>query len=117
MLKKIVLAVLCVMVMAGISYAQETKFLQLAVFNPVQLVPEDQSIKGVRLDLFYTVNKDVTGFSLSFLGVNRATGNVSAVELGLGNWVEGYFHGVQYGLVNYTVSRFVGWQAGAVNIT
>ncbi len=115
--RKILLSALIVLGMIGIVHAQETKFLQLAVFNPVQLVPEDQSIKGISLDLFYTVNKDVTGFSYSFFGVNRATGNAEGVEWGLGNWVEGYAHGWQSGIVNHSGKRFVGLQGGAVNIT
>lgn len=115
--KKILLCAFAVLGMAGIALAGEAKFLQLAVFNPVQLVPEGDSIKGISLDLFYTVNKDVTGFSVSLLGVNRVTGNGKGVEWGLGNWVEGDFHGWQDGWVNRAGNRFVGLQDGLVNVT
>jgi len=117
MVKKVLVAVLFVMVMAGVAQAAEAKFLQLAVFNPIQMVPEDQSIEGISLDLCYVLNKDVTGFSYTFLGVNGATGDVKGVEWGLGNWVEGFVHGWQSGLLNHAGGRFVGLQGGAVNIT
>jgi hypothetical protein len=113
MVKRVLLAVLIVLATAGLVLAQDAKFLQLSVFNPMQMVPEDQSIEGVSLDLFYTLNKDVTGFSFSLLGVNGVTGDGIGVQWGLGNWVEGFFHGWQAG----TGMRFVGFQDGWVNIT
>ncbi|MCX5708192.1 MAG: hypothetical protein NTY14_04360 [Candidatus Omnitrophica bacterium] len=115
--KKLLLVLLLVLGLVGVVRAEEPKFLQLALFNPYQMVPEDQSIKGIRLSLFYTINKDMTGFSFAFLGVNRATGNAEGVEWGLGNWVEGYVHGWQAGIVNHSGDRFVGLQNGWVNIT
>jgi hypothetical protein len=116
--KKLLLVIALVLALAGMAQAAETKFLQLSVFNPVQMVPEDQSIKGISLDLFYTVNKDFTGFALSFLGVNRATGNAEGVQWGLGNWVpNGYVHGWQSGIANLSGDRFVGLQSGYLNIS
>lgn len=115
MVKKMFLGVVLVLFSIGIAHAEE-KFLQLSLFDPYQIVPADQSISGIRLGAFYTVNNNVSGFSLTFLGVNRATGNVQGVEWGLGNWVEGSFHGWQSGWVNYAGSRFVGLQSGLVDI-
>ena len=118
MVKKIlVLALLGLVVMPQLVKAEEAKPVQLAVFNPVQLVPETESIKGLRLSLFYTVNKDVSGLSIVWIGVNRATGDVSGVEIGLGNWVEGSAYGGQIGIVNHAGKRFVGLQYGMANIT
>jgi hypothetical protein len=118
MVKKIlVLALLGLVVMPRFAGAEETKPIQLAVFDPVQLVPAEDSIKGGRLSLFYTVNKDVTGLSLVWLGVNRATGDVSGVEIGLGNWVEAAAYGGQFGIINHAGRRFVGLQYSAVNVT
>jgi hypothetical protein len=118
MVKRIlVLVLLGLLVIPQFARAEEVKHLQLAVFNPVQLVPEEESIEGVRLSLFYTVNQDVTGLSLVWLGVNRATGNVRGIEWGLGNWVEGACYGWQAGLVNYAKKRFVGLQYGMANVS
>ncbi len=118
MVKKVLVIVLLVLIVAPqFARAEEAKPVQFAVFNPVQLVPEQESIAGVRLSLFYTVNKDVTGLSLVWLGVNRSTGDVNGVEIGLGNWAEGAAYGGQIGIVNHAGNRFVGLQYGMVNIT
>lgn len=119
MSRKILLVIAMVLALAGLAQAAEPKFLQLSVFNPVQMVPEDESIKGISLDLFYVVNRDFTGFAWSWLGVNRATGNeVAGVQWGLGNWVpNGSVYGWQAGIANLSGDRFVGWQSGWLNIT
>ena len=116
MKKLLALLLLCIIATPQFARAEDTKPLQLAVFNPVQLVPEDESIKGARFSLFYALNKNVTGLSLVWLGVNGATGDVKGIELGLGNWVEGSAYGLQFGLVNHAGKRCVGLQYGAVNI-
>ncbi|MDD5423254.1 MAG: hypothetical protein PHT32_07555, partial [Candidatus Omnitrophica bacterium] len=115
--KVLVLVLLGLIVIPQFVNAEETKPIQLAVFDPVQMVPADESIRGLRLSLFYTVNKNVSGLSLVWLGVNRATGDVSGVELGLGNWVEGAAYGGQLGIVNHAGKRFVGVQYGMANVT
>ncbi len=118
MMKRIVVLVLLALVATPqFVRAEDVKPIQLAVFNPIQLVPEGDSIKGGRLSVFYTVNKDVSGLSLVWLGVNRATGDVNGVEIGLGNWVEGSAYGGQLGIVNHAGKRFVGLQYGMVNVT
>jgi len=83
MLKNIlVLVLLGLIIIPQFAGAEETKPIQLAIFDPIQLVPKEDSIKGVRLSLFYTANKDVTGLSFAWMGVNRATGDVNGIEWG-----------------------------------
>jgi len=115
--KKLVLSVLLVLSLASMVMAAETKPVQLALFNPVQMVPADQSISGVSLGLIYASNQDVTGFSWVLIGVNEAKGTVKGVQWGLGNWVDGHVHGWQNGFVNHAGPRFVGLQDGIVNVT
>lgn len=115
--KKILVSVLIILGTVGMVYAEEPKFLQLALFNPIQMVPEEQSIRGISLDLCYVINKDVAGFSLTLLGVNRVTGDMNGVEWGIGNWVEGSAYGWQSGIVNHAGKRFVGLQGAVVNVT
>lgn len=118
MLKNLLLLVIYILiVMPLLAGAEEVKPVQLSVFNPVQLVPEQDSVKGLRLSVFYTLNKDVTGLSLVWCGVNRASGDVNGVEIGLGNWVEGSAYGGQMGIVNHAGKRFVGLQYGMANVT
>ena len=74
--------------------------IQLSLFNPIQIVPENESVSGIRLNLIYTKNVNVTGLDWGL--VNKTTGK----QLG-----------VQWGFVNLTDGGFTGWQSGAVNIT
>ena len=74
--------------------------IQLALFNPIQIVPEGESVNGIRLNLIYTKNVNVTGF-----------------DWGLVNQTTGKQLGVQWGGVNLTDGGFTGWQSGAVNIS
>jgi hypothetical protein len=74
--------------------------IQLSLFNPIQIVPEGESVNGIRLNLIYTKNVNVTG-----------------LDLGLVNETTGKQLGVQWGFVNLTDGGFTGWQSGAVNVT
>ena len=73
---------------------------QLALFNPIQIVSEGESVSGIRLNLIYTKNANVTGF-----------------DMGLVNVTTGKQVGVQWGGVNVTDGGFTGWQSSFVNIS
>lgn len=80
--------------------AQENPF-QIAFIGPtMQLVDDDEDVRGIRLNLIY--------------GVNR---NVSGLDLGLINHVKGSMAGVQFGIVNMADGGLSGWQSGVVNVT
>lgn len=79
--------------------AQDSPF-QLSLFNPIQIVPENESVSGIRLNLIYTKNVNVTGF-----------------DFGLVNVTTGKQLGVQWGGVNVTDGGVTGWQSGFVNIS
>lgn len=83
----------------SISYSQEQS-IQLSLFNPIQIVPESQSVSGFRFNLIYGKNANVTGF-----------------DLGLVNESTGLQKGVQWGIVNLTDGGVIGWQAGFVNLS
>jgi len=89
--------------------------LQLSLFNPVQLISEDESIHGLSLGLFYTVNNDMYGANASLVA-NRLYGDMKGGQWGLVNLVEGECWGYQEGLYNRVDGAFYGWQAGLVNI-
>ena len=71
--------------------------VNLALFNPVQIVKEDQSVTALRLSLIYGKNVDMTGLDFSLIGMN--SGSVTGIS-----WT-----GI--GLVD---GDFTGWQAGWV---
>ena len=88
----IVLAVMLVAIFNSSTIAQE-KPIQLSLFTPVQIVPEDQSVKGFRFNLIYGKNAAVTG-----------------LDIGLVNMTSSLQTGVQWGGVSMTYGGFVGWQ-------
>lgn len=93
-------AVATLVVAAPRAQAADGKPFQLALVDPVQIVPSSQGISGFGLNLIYGKNAFLHG-----------------VELGIANHVTGEVQGVQWGFVNITGGNFVGWQDGAVNIT
>jgi len=118
--------------------------INLSLFNPVQIVKEDQAVTAFRFSLIYGVNTDLTGVDLSLVGINKGTvtgvqwAGVGIVEGGFTGWQAGwlasitrgsftglqdgaYTHvgsgsGVQLGILN-TAGEFSGLQFGLVNIT
>ena len=96
---KLILSILVTVVILGaiapVVYAQETKPINLALFDPVQIFKKDVPIKGFRFNLIYGNNSAMTG-----------------LDLGIANWVTGETKGIQWGLVvNYTAGNFTGWQS------
>jgi len=89
------------------------KPIQLSLFNPVQLVPEKESISGLRLNLLYGVNRDVQGLDYGL--VNHTRGNELAWQLGGIGYVEKDFFGWQDNWINITNGEFTGFQSGVFN--
>jgi hypothetical protein len=98
----------------GVARAAEgTQPIQVALFNPVQIFPEETSIQGVRLSLLYGVNRDVHGLDLGF--VKQNTGNGLGLQGGLIGLVDGGFQGWQSNAVNLISGEFGGFQDGLYN--
>ena len=98
---------------ASISYSQGEP-IQLSLFNPIQIVPEYQSVSGFRFNLIYGKNVNVTGLDLGL--VNYTTGHQSGLQFGGVNLVDGGFLGAQLGFVGITKGNFQGFQWSAVNV-
>jgi hypothetical protein len=92
--------------------AQENPF-QLSLFDPIQIVPNNESVSGIRLNLIYTKNVNVTGFDMGL--VNVTTGKQLGVQWGGVNVTEGGFTGWQSAIVNMSKGDFVGLQTSWVN--
>lgn len=69
--------------------------VNLALFNPVQLTKETESVTALRLSLLYGANADLTGLDLSLVGLN--TGSVAGIAFAGVSLVEGDFTGGQLG--------------------
>jgi hypothetical protein len=93
-------------------YAQNNP-IQVALVNPIQIVHESNSIQGLRLNLIYGKNKDVTGLDWGF--INSTTGNQVGIQWGGVGITEGNFNGWQHNFVSITRGNFLGLQSGFVS--
>jgi len=113
-MKKLYISILiAIMVMISGNLLAQDNPIQLSLFNPVQIVPENESISGLRLSLIYTKNVNVSGFDLGL--VNVTTGKQLGVQWGGVNITEGGFTGWQSAFVNVSHGDFVGLQTSWVN--
>lgn len=92
----------------------QQKPIQLALFSPIQLVPEDNAISGIRLSLLYGKNTHVTGLDWGLVS-HSTWGKSAGVQFGLVGLVDADFTGWQNNVVNITNRRFEGFQWGFVN--
>ena len=125
-------AVVCAIVVAFIfavaPAVAETRPVQIALVDPVQIFNAGTSISGVRLNLIYGRNDSVTGVESGLIGVvdsdftgwqynfagNITKGNFSGLQMGFVNYANSA-KGLQLGVVNYAVS-LKGLQIGVINI-
>ncbi|HVZ49257.1 MAG TPA: hypothetical protein VG916_10775 [Gemmatimonadaceae bacterium] len=105
-----VLAVASTLV-ASVASAQAP--VQVALFNPAQIIKEGDAVDGVRLSVFYTKNTDVDFVDLG-IGYNLTTGNGMGVQWALVPHTKGTFSGWQSGFVAVTEGMFTGLQQGVV---
>jgi len=86
--------------------------LQVAVWHPAQMVPDDWNIYGLRMNLLYGKNKNVWGFDLGV--ANTTEGRVRGFQAGLING-PGDLDGIGVGGINST-RRVNGFQAGVLSV-
>ena len=95
------LTAIAVTVAVAMPATAQEKPIQLALFTPVQIVPEGEGVSALRLNLIYSVNRSVKYFDWGL--VNLTTGGPSA--------------GVQWALVAINKGPFSGWQAAVGAVT
>ena len=89
-----------ILVLPSVSSAQ-SKPINIALFNPIQIFPEDNSIEGLRINFIYGRNQSMAG-----------------LDWGLVNSVgTGGFQGIQWGFINIDDGNVTGWQSGLANMT
>jgi len=94
------------------SFALADGPINLGVFNPIQIVKEDQAVTAFRFSLIYGVNTDLTGLDLSLVGINH--GSVTGVQFAAVGIVDGSFTGWQNGWGSITKGKFTGLQTGTI---
>ena len=101
MMTRAMLSAVVLVAAVTMPVAAQEKPIQLALFTPVQIVPETEGVSAVRLNLIYSVNRSVKYVDLGL--VNLTSGGPSA--------------GVQWALVAINKGSFSGWQSGAAAVT
>lgn len=125
-MKKIVLILALLLAATGL-FAQSNP-IQISLITPLQIVPEDQSVSGLRLNFIYgknilvhgvdlglinhTTTGQSVGFQHGFVGLNN--NDFLGMQLGAVNITNGTFEGVQWGIVNFA-GNVHGLQFGFVN--
>lgn len=93
----------------------ETKPFNLTLWSPAQVFPPTDSVRGVRLNLLYGRNENVSGLELGLV-CGHVTGDFRGLQWQPVNLVEGNFTGWQTGwLYSQTRGEFLGLQSSAVN--
>ena len=121
-MKKILLVMAVMAMTAGLVSAFDTTAFQIGVWAPkVQLVPPEIALSGLKLNLPYGNNGQVTGLDLGLVSINREqndqlNAHVSALQVNLWNSTNGAFAGVQVGLYNEAVNS-AGIKVGLINNT
>ena len=93
-----IIAVAAFTAAAPTASAQDSKFVNLALWDPVQIFDRDTPIHGFRLNI-YGVNSELHG-----------------VDIGIANWITGEVKGIQWGLINMAKGPMTGWQTAPVNL-
>ncbi len=103
--------------------------LQLSFWDPIQLFPENFNIYGIRMNLPYGSNQNVTGIDIGGMNVTiqgQTGGQLGLMNLSEDSWggcggVMNYtnnLHGVQFGLLNTAQKFSTGVQvAGLMNLS
>ncbi len=114
-MKKTFLTTALAILISTLSYSQSDNHpFQLALWNTVQIVPQELSVQGFRWNIIYGVNENVNGFDMGI--VNKTNGYQKGAQLGIWNETEFEFTGARAGFVNFSGGEFKGYEHGFVNI-
>lgn len=107
------LSFIVILIISSSGLMAQNNPIQLALFNPIQIVPENSSVTGLRFSLLYGKNAGVNGVDLGL--VNFTTSGQLGIQWGIVGYNEGKFNGWQNNFVNITKDLFTGLQSGFVN--
>ena len=115
-MKNVVVILLAVTLglLAGLPAYAQSKPIQLALLDPVQVFPNKESIGGLRISVLYGKNVDVTGLDLAFIAAHT-TGKMVGVQSALVGMSDGGGAGIQYNFVTLDKGKFTGIDLGFYN--
>ena len=85
--------------------------MQLSLFNPIQIFPENTTIGGIRINLIYGKNAAVSGIDFGLVNMT-SSGLSQGWQFGGVGYNEGDFLGFQNSIVNYTKGNSEGLALG-----
>jgi hypothetical protein len=109
----VVVMVLFALSAAETAGAEPWSPVQVALWHPAQIMPEDYSVYGLRVNLLYGKNEAVWGLDLGV--ANTSPGGVRGIQAGLING-PGHLAGVGVGGIN-SADRVDGLQAGLMSVS
>jgi hypothetical protein len=109
-----IILALCIITLFSAEVLAETRPVQLSLFTPIQVFPENDTIIGVRINLIYGRNASVTGLDWGLIN-HTTSGTTTAWQIGVVGLVDADFTGWQDNSVNVTKGDFKGFQSGIVN--
>ncbi len=114
-MKRILAAATVILALGSIlpSLALADGPINLALFNPIQIVKEDQAVTAFRFSLIYGVNTDMTGLDIGLVALN--SGSVTGFQWAGVGLVDGDFTGWQAGIFHTVGGNFTGFQSGLYN--
>jgi hypothetical protein len=99
---------------APASTSDQSRPFQLALVAPAQLVPGDESIQGLRLNLIFGSNHNVSGVDIGL--AHETTGDFRGIAFGLVSFVRGEGRGLQFdGIYSDASKSMSGLQVGLFN--
>ena len=88
-----------------------SSWVELGFYSPIQLFTEETTVEVFRLSIVYTYNKKVNGYDVGilcdsadsngvqFAGLNRTTGTMNGLSIGVANVAHKEMNGVQIALL------------------
>jgi len=96
------------------TLSAEERPLQLSLFPPLQIFPEEDSITLIRFNVIYGRNASVRGLDLGLVN-HTTTGMSKGFQWGFASWNDADFTGWQWSPICVTKGDFKGLQLGTVN--
>ena len=106
--------VAAILVLPSLGFAQ-SKPINVALFDPIQIFPQSTPITGLRINLIYGNNVSMLGLDWGLVNA-VGSGGMTGVQWGAANVDDGNVLGFQAGLLNMAKQNFEGFQYGWVNI-
>jgi hypothetical protein len=106
---------LIVFLLPSSARGQEKPFQIALLGPPLQLVSDVESINGLRVNLLYGVNRNVSGFDVGV--INRVDQDFAGVQIGLVGFTDRHGKWWQANAINFTREEFTGAQTGLVNLS